>query len=80
MSFETVVGERRAQDVFAEGESALHVVGSDPGRSMQIEPVLLRAQLAHCDGLVVGVKHDADGSTFVGWASGRYTGGGQQLG
>jgi hypothetical protein len=40
---------------------------------MQIEPVLLRAQLALCDGLVVGVKHDADGDGRgdAAWGRGR---------
>ena len=70
---EAVVGERRAQNVFAQGEPALFVVGSDPGCSMQVEPVLLCAQLALCDRLVVGVKHDADGDGRgeAAWGRGR---------
>ena len=49
---------------------------------MQVDPLLLRAQLALCDGLGVGVEHDADGSAFVGGSSGWHTrgGSGEELG
>jgi len=70
-------GQRRAQDVLAQGEPALLVVGGDLGRAVKIEPGVLPAQFALGHRMSVGVEHDADGPALVGRASGRSTGGGR---
>jgi hypothetical protein len=57
---EAVVGERRAQDVFAQSQSALLVVGGDLGCCVKIEAMVLGAEFAFGNGAVVGVEHDAD--------------------
>ena len=66
-----VVGQRRTQDVLAQGQSALLVVGGDPGGRVQVEGVGLGAQFAFGNRPIVGVKHDADYLAFVGWVSRR---------
>jgi len=68
--------EAWAQDVFAQGEPALLVVGGDLGGSVKIEPLGLRTQRALADGAVVGVEHDAQGLALVGRACGCCAGGG----
>jgi hypothetical protein len=79
---EPVVGEGRAQDVLAQGQTALLVVGGDLGRGVKIEPLSLGAQVAFGRGTVVGVEHDAQGLTLVGGAGrlGACCCGGQQFG
>jgi hypothetical protein len=59
-------GEAWAQDVFAQSESALLVVGGDSGSCVQVEAMVLGAQFAFGNGAVVGVEHDANGFAFVG--------------
>ena len=56
-----VVGEGRAQDIAAQGQSAGLVVGGDTASAMQVEAVVLGAQGALGDGAVVGVEHNAEG-------------------
>jgi hypothetical protein len=40
---EAVVGQGRTQDVFAQGQAALLVVGGNPGRCVKVEPGMLPA-------------------------------------
>jgi hypothetical protein len=49
-----VVGQRRTQDVFAQGEPALCVVSYDLGRSVKVEPLGLRKYGALADRALVG--------------------------
>ena len=72
-----VVGKGWAQDIAAQGQATLLVVGGDPGCSLQVETVGLRAQVAAGDGTVVGVEHDADGLALVGGTIGWSAGGGR---
>jgi hypothetical protein len=58
--FQAVVGEWRAQDVFAQGQAAWLVVGGDLGCRVKIEAMVLGAQFAFGNGAVVRALHRQD--------------------
>ena len=58
---QAVVGERRTQDVLAQCEPALLVVGGNLGRAVEVEPSVLPAQVALGYRMSVGVEHDTQG-------------------
>jgi hypothetical protein len=69
--------EAWTQDVFAQGEPALLIVGGDLGCRVKIEPSVLPAQVALGHRMSVGIEHDAQGLALVGRTGGRGTGGGR---
>ena len=51
---QAVVGQQRTQDVLAQGEPAMRVVGGNLGRSVKIEPSVLPAQVTLGQKMSVG--------------------------